>query len=1040
MALDREDVALALRWQVKQALLNLHDPITLARHPLAHWLPPARLAAAHDDPGRALQSALQDALEYIRPGDRSEDRSGAWRAYHALRVRFVEGLAAHEAARQLAVSERELRRAQQAGLHRVADYLRELIRPQYQLLGPEPIPRLSGLVGRDAVLARYRRQLEQEHFAAIVGLPGVGKTSLGAELATAWSPRGPVLWLSVREGRNDYLEALIETLAMSLAAVGHDEYWHFLRATAAHATALPAGAKLRYLINLLGEINCLICLDNLQLVNRKPALVAFCGDLLQNARAGRLTLLVMGREQPAFAAGDPAAPLPGLDEAGARQLLQGAGLPPLPEADFAELYRLTQGVPLFLRWFAAGVRGQTGDGRQQISLAFIHKMMHEPEIESFLLREVEKALSPDERRLLAWMAVVRTPLDFTTASILDCLRAAGVEDAVTALAALAGRQVVMRLAGGETLLHPLIREYAYRRLQQSPEECARLHRQVAVYYEQSTSDFLEAAYHHYEAGAYAAGARLLHARAHELVDAGQAEGALALLNRLNAQQLGDPELWQSACCTRGQLHEVLGDYPAALVCYQEALRLGGSPERLAEVYRRLGRVQVQQAHYRPALASFEQGLACLSGQRQAVERARLCYNAAMAHQWLGDYPAALELGRQSLAILEQHDLRLETGDACRTLGQIYLRQGDYTQALASCRRALDLYQGLGHTAGIAAVQQVLGELMVRQGDHQRALAYFREGRDLYRRIRESAGVLACLNGLNTVYLLRGEYQRALRGYRRLLWQMERNGDVRGVAITLSNLGIIHKRRGNYPRAIHYYRQSLALCERIGYKSGMVAACINLGYADYCQGRWPEAIDCCQTGLTIGQELGGVYELVSLHTLLGQIHYEQGDHAASLGDLARAMQLQQENADRGFLLDTYLIQAALALEHGELSKAREHVAFVLSIAAQSHMQKELGEAGCLMGEICAAAGQPEQAGDYFRRSVELLVAILAPFELGRARRVFGAFLWRRGETDAAWKQLREAEAIFRRIGARHELERALAVLRQLPDQARTGPVA
>jgi AAA+ ATPase superfamily predicted ATPase len=45
-----------------------------------------------------------------------------------------------------------------------------------------PLPRLRDFVGRQKELAEYRRRLETETVVVITGLPGIGKTALGADI------------------------------------------------------------------------------------------------------------------------------------------------------------------------------------------------------------------------------------------------------------------------------------------------------------------------------------------------------------------------------------------------------------------------------------------------------------------------------------------------------------------------------------------------------------------------------------------------------------------------------------------------------------------------------------------------------------------------------------------------------------------------------------------------------------------------------------------------------------------------------------------
>lgn len=105
-----------LAW-TREALERLYDLAFLERH-IA--LPPA---AGRYPSARAAQRALTEAIRQIKPPANVPLTSMAWRVYNALNERYLGGMTQTEAATELNVSLRQLRRDQMRGVTAVASLL-----------------------------------------------------------------------------------------------------------------------------------------------------------------------------------------------------------------------------------------------------------------------------------------------------------------------------------------------------------------------------------------------------------------------------------------------------------------------------------------------------------------------------------------------------------------------------------------------------------------------------------------------------------------------------------------------------------------------------------------------------------------------------------------------------------------------------------------------------------------------------------------------------------------------------------------------------
>jgi len=113
--------------EVKRALAHLYDPVYLRRSALARMLrSDSQLTSAQKV--TFLRQMLIEAIEQLAPGENVPLRSPKRRSYLALRARYMEQRPIGEIARDLGISERQLRRELRAGLEAVTGIVSDTLR------------------------------------------------------------------------------------------------------------------------------------------------------------------------------------------------------------------------------------------------------------------------------------------------------------------------------------------------------------------------------------------------------------------------------------------------------------------------------------------------------------------------------------------------------------------------------------------------------------------------------------------------------------------------------------------------------------------------------------------------------------------------------------------------------------------------------------------------------------------------------------------------------------------------------------------------
>ncbi len=105
---------------LRRVLYCLYDPSVLRNSPLLALLG----LQERRNPISALQRALIEAIEALRPAAGAPGETRTWRVYQVLRRRYIEQLKQDEVAADLGLSVRQLQREEKAAREVLADYLR----------------------------------------------------------------------------------------------------------------------------------------------------------------------------------------------------------------------------------------------------------------------------------------------------------------------------------------------------------------------------------------------------------------------------------------------------------------------------------------------------------------------------------------------------------------------------------------------------------------------------------------------------------------------------------------------------------------------------------------------------------------------------------------------------------------------------------------------------------------------------------------------------------------------------------------------------
>ncbi|HEX6508107.1 MAG TPA: tetratricopeptide repeat protein [Chloroflexota bacterium] len=465
----------------------------------------------------------------------------------------------------------------------------------------------------------------------------------------------------------------------------------------------------------------------------------------------------------------------------------------------------------------------------------------------------------------------------------------------------------------------------------------------------------------------------------------------------------------------------LAHYGQALARMQRTDADALSTTRLDE---KLGGVLYIAGRYGEAIRRLDPAVEAYRGASDLEAAGRVSALVGMAHRSLGNVQEGLDRVRPMIPLLTPEGPSPALASLYLALAQLYFLAGQYAETLDAATQAAEYATAIGD-------KRLLGEAEERRGTALVGLGRPADGRSVIEgaiaTIEETGNLAVLWRALNNLAYAADQQgkMRDVRHYTERALEVARQiGNPDQIAFILGNLGSTLITEGDWTAARQHLEQAIDLMGRDCRTANAANPLSYLGLLLLREGDWTEASRVLEEALEISREAGARQVQEPVETHLAELDLLQGRPRAAL---ARLQALVAEETPH---LGAQSLLAWTYLELDEPDAIDQAEAIVGAAVDQARSQGRnlaLAEALHVQGTVHARLGRWDEAEIALTEGIELSHAIPYPYAEARTLIELASIRARPDASIDGLSCLHQALAIFRRLGAKKDVERAEVAL-------------
>jgi len=497
---------------------------------------------------------------------------------------------------------------------------------------------------------------------------------------------------------------------------------------------------------------------------------------------------------------------------------------------------------------------------------------------------------------------------------------------------------------------------------------------------------------------------------------------------------GDTERTIKYSIMAGDRNGTIHAYEQAMADYKRALDLieleGGRDEEKGAILEKLGHCCDLAGHYQESVQSYEQAVAIFEKLRDFRSCARISVLLSLAVAWAKSFRDSLLVLRRALRYTEETPDSYEAAGIYSQLALCLETMDEFDEVKSWGKRALEAGEKSGNYAAVSDALATMGFSLTDTGHIDEGLPLLEKSLEIALQHDETFWqVLVALFNLPS-YTYPRDLSKAREILSRFLDSVKRENILFWQAHGLAWLSKLDWLSGNWTLAMKEIEETYDIQRRVGFKFvytgvGHPEACrglIHLGFGDLEQ-----AEKYLQAASTIQYERSTA--IVEAHLAFAELRLEQGseeDAKTHFEICVNAFKVAEFSTMPLLNVETLLHLTSIYARRGQLEEARKMSQWSMRLAETLKSDAGLAMASQAEANLLLATGDSKGAMDAFLKSLGLWEKAGWPYYHGKVLVAYSEAIAQNSPEESR-KRLMQAVEIFKRLGAKRDLEKAEAKL-------------
>jgi tetratricopeptide (TPR) repeat protein len=492
---------------------------------------------------------------------------------------------------------------------------------------------------------------------------------------------------------------------------------------------------------------------------------------------------------------------------------------------------------------------------------------------------------------------------------------------------------------------------------------------------------------------------------------------------------GDIEHGIRYCAMAGNRNKAIHAYEQAIKNYKLASELidleGGRDEEKAVLLEYLGDCYSYAGRFRESTEYYEQALSVFEKLNNHKKCASVCVGLSSSIHSKGFYaalPDAIQVLKRGLKYIEGEPESFEAALIYSMLARNHGALEEWDEANGWSEKALVTGEKSGNHAAVAGALAWKGSYLTDTGRIDEGLPLWEKAYDVASQHELYDQAFTALGNLNG-YVYPRDLAKARDMALRCFELSNRANDLAGQANMLARLSLLDWLRGDWATASDEVEKAFRTAERLGFRLAY--------YPEACRALLPLSMgDFEQAEIYIQnafakQDTKGNWT-VAKNLVLAELRLEQDEEQEAERLLETCVDTFKDREYDTFPLfnvEALLHITSLYAKHGEFEKACEASERTKRIAEQLRSDAALAMASQAEASLLLASGDRNGAAEAFKICLALWEKAGWPYYQAKAMVAYSDAI-ANASPDESRKHLEEASEIFRKLGAKRNLERIL----------------